>query len=111
MANIPTKEQIEEEIKKLTKMKPNVKRTSIFGDNHHDAIDAQIDVLKNRWTEDNVYDNYPSQEDLEAIADHGEEIDDTAYPSNVSDGALEASQWMFYGGDKPSDGWKELIKK
>ena len=40
------KKQIDKEIAALKKMKPNVRRSSAFGDNHHAAIDAQIDVLE-----------------------------------------------------------------
>jgi len=112
MSKEPTKKQIEAEIKKLSEMKPNVKRTSIFGDNHHDAIDAQIEVLKNRLTEDEVYDRFPSMEELEDRANHGEEVDDEGYPSNVIDEAIYAAQWLAgESEDKISDGWKELLIK
>jgi hypothetical protein len=110
----PTEKQIEAEIKKLTQIKPNVRKTSVFGDNHWDAIDAQIEVLKNYWTEDDVYDNFPSQEDLESRADHGEEIDDIiAYPDNVRSEALEAARWLAGESEfkKLSDNWKELLIK
>ena len=52
----PSAKQIEAEIETLRTMKPTVLMESRFGDNHHDAIDAQIDVLMNGMTEDNVYD-------------------------------------------------------
>jgi len=113
MSKQPTKKQIEAEIKKLGVIKPNVRKTSIFGDNNQDAIDAQIEVLENRWTDDEIYDRFPSQEDLDNKADHGEEVDDIGYRNNVIESALEAAQWLEgeseYG--KPSDGWKELIIK
>jgi len=44
----PTKEQIAAEAKEPGEMKPKVKVQSRFGDNHHDAIDAQRDVLEGK---------------------------------------------------------------
>ena len=47
-----TGKEIAAEIAKLKKMKPDVRKTSMFGDNHHDAIDAQVDVLERKLTLD-----------------------------------------------------------
>lgn len=113
MSKEPTEKQIEAEIKKLTQIKSNVRKTSVFGDNHHDAIDAQIEVLRDRLTEDDVYDRFPSVEDLEEKAIHGEEVDEEGYPDNVRSEAVEAARWLAGESEykKLSDNWKELITK
>jgi hypothetical protein len=110
--NKPTDKQIEAEIKKLTEMKPNVLRKSMFGDDHHAAIDAQIDVLRSHMTEDEVYDNYPSVDEVDEAEERGEELYDS-YPDNVRDGALDAARWLAGESEDgtPSSGWKELVRK
>ncbi len=92
----PTPAQVKDEIAKLKKMKPNVRMTSNFGDNHHDAIDAQLDVLEEGLDNDEIYDRFEDG------------------PQNVLDAALEAMGWMdggSYGeGERPSKEWKSLLK-
>lgn len=83
------RKEIETEIATLREMKPRIRRASFFGDDHHAAVDAQIDVLQNNRNEDWVWD--------QASAD------------NVRDAACEAVRWRDGDGDKPSDGWKELV--
>lgn len=73
---LKTAEQIEAEISELKEMKPRVVEESAFGDNNHDAIEAQIQTLENRWTEDDVEDETENDED------------------NVRDAARDAAQWM-----------------
>jgi hypothetical protein len=93
----PTAAQIKAEIAKLEKMKPNVRRSSAFGDDHQAAIDAQLDVMKEGLDNDAIYDRY----------EHG--------PQNVLDAALEVMGWMdggSYGdGEPPTNNWKSLVKK
>jgi hypothetical protein len=99
----PTQEQIAEEIAKLKAMKPTVIRSSVFGDNHWDAIDAQINVLENQWGDNRVYDKYPCQDE-----------DDDGYPDNVRDAAYEAASWLngeTEEGESPSDNWQSLVRK
>lgn len=97
----PTDAEIDAEILKLKTMKPTILVSSVFGDNHHDAIDAQIDVLEERLDCDDVYDRYPSLD----------EDEDNGYPANVRDGAIEAAQWMEgENEDTPSFNWKDLVR-
>ncbi len=88
--------QIKEEIAKLEEMKPNVRRSSSFGDDHHEAIDAQVEVLKEQLDNDEIYDRFEDG------------------PQNVLDAALEAMGWMdggSYGeGERPSKNWAELVR-
>lgn len=88
----PSKDEIIKEIEQLRQMKPNVRHKSAFGDDHHEAIDAQIEVLEGGLDADEIYDRF----------EYG--------PRNVSDGAVEASEWMDgESEDVPSVGWKELL--
>ena len=89
-----TGKEIAAEIAKLKKMKPDVRKTSMFGDNHHDAIDAQVDVLERKLTLDQCWDEF---------ADDRE---------NVQSAANEAAEWLAgLTDDLPSAGWKELLVK
>jgi hypothetical protein len=93
-------ELIQDQISKLQDMKPNVRKTSSFGDNHHDAIDAQVDVLRNKLTLSKVEQHY-------AVDDTNE---DDERSESVYEAAVEANEWLFERTDVlPSDGWKELL--
>lgn len=85
-----TQPEISAEIANLVQMKPKVRRTSIFGDNHHKAIDAQILVLTQRMDESETY--------------------NMEWPNNVEDAAREAAQWLEGEIDEaPSEDWKGLL--
>jgi|SRR5579872_4170911 len=98
----PTIEQIKSEIKALEAIKPNIIPMSIFGDNHHDAIDAQIRVLKEEMDEDTVYDTW-------------EDTNDYDVNRNVINAALDAVNWLDgnsdYEGVSPARDWEQLLKK
>lgn len=92
-------EEIQEEIATLKKIRPTVRRQSMFGDDHHDAIDGQLDVLENLWDEDEVCDR----------CDNAAE-DEPHSAENVRDSMLEAVHWLHEETDeRPSEGWKELV--
>lgn len=90
-----TDKEITDEIKKLSEMKPNVRRYSMFGDDNWTKIDAQITVLTERLDDS----------DIDEKQDSGEWNDDEA--SN----AREAAEWLEGGKDLPSKGWKPLLNK
>jgi len=93
-----TPRQIQAEIDKLLDMKPSVVRASFFGDNHHDAIDAQVEVLEDTLMDD---DDIYNKLDLDEWA------------QNVVDAALEARAWRDDEEEKdfvPSESWKELVR-
>lgn len=97
-------ETIQAEIDTLKAMKPNVRQMSGFGDNHHDAIDAQVDVLENRTSWGDACDKYDPTDDDDINTDEGRS-------DSVRDAACDAASWMAgENEDKPSDGWKELVK-
>src|SRR3990172_10801792 len=91
----PTPEEITTEIAKLRKMKPNVRHYSMFGDNNWMAVEAQIEVLEDEMTSDDIYGRWP--EEYEEIY--------------FRDVALEALAWMNDDKDSelPSDSWKSLL--
>lgn len=103
----PTQKQIDAEIQWLKTNRKNVRRESVFGDNHWDSIEAQISVLENAWTEDDVYVRYPL-EDSQIVEDGEAE----AVAENVHNSATEAAQWLV-GEEKtaPSKNWESLIQK
>ena len=88
----PTSEEITTEIAKLREMKPNVRHYSMFGDNNWMAVEAQIEVLEDEMTSDDIYGRWP--EEYEEIY--------------FRDVALEALAWMNDDEDAevPSDSWK-----
>jgi hypothetical protein len=99
----PTDKQIAAEIAALKKIKPKVRARSAFGDDHHAAIDAQIDVLVKRMTNDQVYDRYEPTGDSDIDRDDGRS-------ESIHSSALDALNWRT--GDSndgaPSKSWKEL---
>lgn len=60
-----TDQQINEEVKKLREMKPYIRQYSFFGDDNHESIEVQIQVLEGRMDEDEIYETWPEPEDEE----------------------------------------------
>lgn len=92
----PDVKQIALEIAGLEGIKPTVRRASFFGDNHHDAIDAQITVLLERLS---VYD----------VDDRG---DADEWADNVKSAGHDAANWLTGDfTDYPTlvDSWRELV--
>ncbi len=88
----PTPEQVKKEIETLTEMKPKVKRFSAFGDDHHAALDAQVDVLKNDLTYDEI---------------------DEQYEYHARANAHDARLWLDGEGDPEtlSEDWENLVQE
>lgn len=103
---IPTQEEIKAEIVKLEALKPNVIRRSGFGDDHHAAIDAQIDVLRFNLPEGQIFDRYEPGDDNDVNRDEGRS-------DYVLDNAREAGEWMRGENETeaPSIGWQQLAKR
>src|ERR1700722_18384016 len=103
----PTQEEIQDQIKRLRAIQPTVLRHSAFGDNHHDAIFAQIDVLEKRMSESSIFDNFPPEDE--------EDEDGQPGAQNVHDAAMDARRWLegewdakFSGASDLVETWKEL---
>ncbi len=73
--------QIKAEIKALEEIKPRVRRTSFFGEDNWEKIDAEIAVLKEDLDEDAIYDRWPADDEG---GDNPPELDS----------ALTARRWM-----------------
>lgn len=96
---IPTQEQIDAEIVKLRQMMPTVRETSLFGDNNHEAIEAQIRVLEEDMTDNDVYAEWGT-----------EDPEENHY---IIHSALSASQWLAGDGetDTLAEEWESLVEK
>ena len=92
MNNLRTPEAIAAEIAALQAMKPNVRRYTLFHDDNHAAIDAQIQLLQESDPE-------------AAFADYAIEDDEHVYFS-----ANEAMDWLRGDNDEaPSVSWADLV--
>lgn len=90
-----TEKEIQDEITALRELKPRVPYESMFGDNNHNAIEAQIETLESDLVEDDIYEKLENEEWLQ----------------NEESAALDARQWMDGDSeDKPSESWKPLAK-
>lgn len=96
----PTPVEVKAEIKKLKEMKPNVRRLSGFGDDHHAAIDVQVDVLEGNLSDDYIYGQW------------GEGAAEEERSENLLSSACDARRWLDGDGDgvPPSADWKCLTK-
>jgi hypothetical protein len=92
MTNLRTPEEITAEIATLRAMKPDVRRYTLFRDDNHAAIEAQIALLEE-----------PDPED--AFADYAIEDGEHAYFA-----AQEVIDWLTgENDDAPSISWAELV--
>lgn len=104
----PTKKQISQQIAALKKMKPRVLHYNGFGDDHHAAIDAQISVLDNHLSEDDICDRQNECRDTECP--YYEDDVDYAVES-VFENALEAAKWLDGTSEYKTltENWKQLV--
>jgi hypothetical protein len=71
-------EEIQAEIEGLKALRPRLKPTTAFGDSNLDALDAQVRVLEEDMTHDEIWDEWP-------------ELDGDMH---VRSSAEEARQWL-----------------
>lgn len=84
----PTPKAIAAEVATLKAMKPKVKRYTFFGDDNHAAIDAQIQVLEQNLSDDEI---------------------GRRFSGEVQSEAFNARNWLEGdAGNPPSKDWKEL---
>lgn len=99
----PTPEQVAAEIAALRDMMPRIRRMTGFGEDNHEAIEAQINVLEKRLDENDIYDRY------QATNDDGEP--DEEGNRHSLDNALDARRWLDGEKDEaPSIDWMPLKK-
>ena len=73
-----TSEQIKKEIEALKTVRPNVRPTSMFGDDNLSSVDAQITVLEENMDDDDISDKF----------------DRTSSSEYILESALAARQWI-----------------
>ena len=64
--------EVKAEIKRLQEMKPFVRKTTHFGDDNHERIDAQIRVLEEAMDEDDIWNEWPEEEEHQDIRSQAE---------------------------------------
>ena len=100
--NKPTPEQIAAEIARLKAVHARVPTHSYFGDDNRAAIDAQIRVLQEGMSVDDVHDAF------------GELTAEGDFSHNTLDCALTAHDWLH--GEltdeelSPAAGWEEIAR-
>lgn len=96
----PAERQVKSEATKLATMQPKVRHFTAFGDDNRAAISAQIEVLENDM----------SVEDIEDRADNEIAAEEELWTGNQKESALQARQWMD-GDEKesPSKSWQGLV--
>ena len=87
-----TKEAIQQQIEELLALKPRVRQFTLFHDDNHEAIDAQIEVLQDNLDIDSIYDKFESEA--------------------VQSSAIEAREWLdgVYEGESLVAEWEPLVK-
>jgi hypothetical protein len=93
----PSTEEIADQVAALRSIKPRVLHKSAFNEDHHAAIDAQIQVL------------------VEGLNDRQIEGRFGRSPSNIYDAVQEARSWLDGkelegGGSDLTEQWKELVR-
>lgn len=98
----PTPEQVAAEIASLKAVHPRVPTHSAFGDDNRAAIDAQIRVIEEGMTLDEVHDTF------------GELTDEGDFSQNTLDCALTAHDWLhgLLAADEaaPAAGWEGIAQ-
>lgn len=98
----PTPEQIELEIVRLKAVHPQVPTHSFFGDDNRAAIDAQIRVLEEGMSLDEVHEAF------------GELTEEGDFSQNTLDCALTAHDWLngYLAADEasPAFGWEGIAR-
>lgn len=96
--NKPTTEEVAQEAARLRAIKPKVRQFSMFGDDNHAAIEAQLDVLESRLKDEHaIFKRY--------LANEGED-------EHNRTAALSAWDWM-QGVERditPSSEWESLFE-
>lgn len=102
MTTKPTPELVAAEIARLKAVHPRVPTHSFFGDDNRAAIEAQIRVLEERMSLDEVHDTF------------GEMSDEGDFSQNTLDCALTAHDWLqgISADDEaaPASGWEGIAR-
>jgi hypothetical protein len=95
----PTPKAVKAEIALLEKMTPHVQQFSMFGDDNHEKIDAQIEVLRDDLDQDDIDERW--------------EVGEGGRGMELRMSAEGAMNWRDGENDEeaPSAGWMILAKK
>jgi hypothetical protein len=108
-----TEQEIQEEIIKLKSLVGKIQSKNIFGDNNDEALAAVIQVLERNMDEDDIYDEWPEDEDDLDVDDEVDCYEDEY--ENVREEAMSAMSWRNGEADEEDgslfDQWKHLIRK
>lgn len=102
-----TPKQIKKELDALSKMKTLIPQYTAFGDNNREKIEAEIRVLADDMSEDEIYGEWPvdgkdDEESNELLREYGAQNSAALYARRWMDGEEEESM---------SQGWAPLAKK
>lgn len=86
-------QEIESEISRLFSLLDRIPHETAFGDSNTDALLVQTEVLRERLTLDEVYEDY----------------DDAVTGDYVLSAAFSAVEWLYDGEEAPSVGWLSMI--
>lgn len=104
MRTMPTPDQVAAEIELLKGLKPRVRPVSAFGDDNRAAIEAQIAVLTERMSLDDVYDRFGV----------GAFLDEDEFDQYALDSALVAHDWLHglraADEESPAKTWEGLTQ-
>ncbi len=95
----PTDEQVAAEIKWLEENKGNIPSHTSFGDSNIAAINVQLEVLRERLTEEQVFDR----------------AEENGWSDRVTENACDAAMWLT--GEEPDNrpssenNWGGLVRK
>jgi hypothetical protein len=97
----PNETQIMTMIERLTELKDKVRDRTFFGDSNKEAIEAQIDVLECRYSEDDIWENWGDNDHLRENAQYARDWLDGEDGDNVE---VEGDEWL-------ADMWLELVEE
>ena len=106
-----TPEEIAAEAEHLKALKPKVPAKTMFGDDNHAKIDAQIRVLEEDMTEAQIWDNsFPEDDErLDGIFTAADLVAEGEFDTETVSLALDARKWLYGETEEPpSKGWAEL---
>jgi hypothetical protein len=93
------REQVLAEIEKLEALLPKLPKKNYFGEDVHEQVEAQIQVLCEDLDDDDIYAEW-------------EDEDDYDYNRSKIDSAIAAREWATGSTDiSPSDDWAPVAKE
>lgn len=92
-----TPEEIQKEVTGLKEIKPKVRHKSLFGDDHHAAIDLQIEILESQTPERRA-----------RMINDGLDPDTEI---NKFDAVSDALDWLHGDLDSLIETWRELVRE